>query len=44
VRSFTVPKDADEKSVRADFKEGVLSVHVAKSEVPKPRTIDIKVA
>jgi HSP20 family protein len=44
VRSFTIPKDADEKSVKADFKEGVLSVHVTKAEVPKPRSIEVKVA
>ncbi len=44
VRSFTMPVDADEKSVKADFKEGVLNVHLAKSEAAKPKTVEVKVA
>ncbi len=44
VRSFTMPADADEKSVRADFKDGMLNVHIAKSEMAKPKSVEIKVA
>jgi len=44
VRCFTMPKDADEKNVKADFKEGVLNVHIAKSEVAKAKAIEVKVA
>jgi len=44
LRSFTVPKDVDEKKVMAEFKDGVLFVHVPKAEVAKPRLIEVKVA
>ena len=44
VRCFTMPEDADEKNVRADFKEGVLNLHLPKSEGVKPKAIEIKVA
>lgn len=44
VRSFTVPDDADEAKVSADFRDGVLTVHLAKRENARPRTIEVKVA
>jgi HSP20 family protein len=44
MRCFTMPEDADEKKITADFKDGVLKVHVAKSEVAKPKAIEVKVA
>lgn len=44
VRSFTVPEDVDEKHIQADFKEGVLNVHLGKSENVKPKTVEVKVA
>jgi HSP20 family protein len=44
LRSFTVPRDVDEKKVMAEFKEGVLCVHVPKAEVARPKLIDVKVA
>ena len=34
----------DEKKVVAEFKDGVLMVHVPKAEVAKPRLIEVKVA
>jgi HSP20 family protein len=43
-RSFTLPEDADAGRVQADFKEGVLTVHVAKSESARPKQIEIKVS
>ncbi len=43
VRSFTLPDDADANKVNAEFKEGVLKVHVAKSESAKPKQIEVKV-
>jgi len=42
-RSFTVPDDADAEKVSAEFKDGVLSVRLAKSEKARPKTIDVKV-
>ena len=43
VRSFTVPDDADASKVTADFKDGVLKVHLAKDEKARPRAIEVKV-
>lgn len=43
VRSFTLPDDADANKVNAEFKDGVLKVHVAKSEAAKPKQIEVKV-
>jgi HSP20 family protein len=44
VRCFTMPEDADDKRVQADFKDGVLNVHIGKSEVMRPKAIEVKVA
>jgi len=44
VRSFTLPDDADADKVGAEFKDGVLKVHVAKSESAKPKQIEVKVS
>jgi HSP20 family protein len=44
VRCFTMPEDADDKKVQADFKDGVLNVHIGKSEAAKPKAIEVKVA
>ena len=41
VRRLAIPTDVDEKKVAADFKDGVLNVHLPKSEQAKPRTIDV---
>ena len=43
-RSFTVPDDADAAKVSAEFKDGVLTVRLAKSEKARPKSIDVKVA
>lgn len=44
VRSFTVPDDADGSKVSAEFKEGVLRVHMPKSEKARPKSVEIKVS
>jgi len=44
VRSFSLPESVDESSVRADYKDGVLNLHLPKSEKVKPKAIDVKVA
>lgn len=41
-RSFTLPTDADADRMEAEFREGVLTVRIPKSEAAKPRTISIK--
>ena len=43
-RSFTLPTDGDPQKVNAEFKEGVLKVHVTKSEAAKPKQIEVKVS
>jgi HSP20 family protein len=43
VRSFSLPEDADGSKVSADYKDGVLQVHLPKSEKSKPKAIEIKV-
>jgi HSP20 family protein len=43
-RSFRVPDDADENSVKAEFKDGMLNVTLAKSEKAKPKAIEVAVS
>ncbi|MCA9473664.1 MAG: Hsp20/alpha crystallin family protein, partial [Nitrospira sp.] len=43
-RSFTIPEDADPEKVSAEFKEGVLHVHIPKSDRAKPKSIAVKVS
>lgn len=42
VRSFTLPDDADAAKVSAEFKDGLLKVHVPKSQSTKPKAIEVK--
>jgi HSP20 family protein len=42
-RSFTLPEDADGEKVTAEFKDGVLKMHLPKSEKAKPRSIEVKI-
>ena len=44
VRSFRIPDDADENSVKAEFKDGMLSVTLSKSEKAKPKSINVSVS
>ena len=44
VRSFSLPDDVDTDKVEAKYSDGVLRVHVAKSEAAKPKQIEVKVA
>lgn len=41
-RSFRLPENADPEKVEAGFKEGVLTLRIAKREDAKPRTIHIQ--
>jgi HSP20 family protein len=43
LRSFALPDDADANKVNAEFKDGVLTVRVTKSETAKPKQIEVKV-
>jgi HSP20 family protein len=42
-RSFSIPDDADDGKVNADFKDGVLHVRLSKRENARPKAIDVKV-
>jgi HSP20 family protein len=44
VRSFSLPELVDESAVKAEYKDGVLNLHLPKSEKVKPKAIDVKVA
>lgn len=44
LRTFTLPVDADEKKIAAEFADGMLRVHLPKTEAAKPKAIEIKVA
>ena len=44
VRSFTLPDVADAGKVKAEFKNGVLTVHVPKSEKAKPKQVEVNIA
>ena len=44
VRRFGLPTHVDGANVKAEFKDGVLNVHLPKTEAAKPKAIDIKVA
>lgn len=43
-RTFSVPQSIDVEKVNAELKEGVLYLHLPKSEAAKPRQIEIKAA
>lgn len=42
-RSFSLPDNVDPKGIRAESKDGVLRVHVPKTEPTQPKTIAIDV-
>jgi HSP20 family protein len=44
VRTFSLPDDASPGKVSAEFKDGVLNVHLAKDEKARPQQIEVKVA
>lgn len=44
VRAFSLPDTVDGEKVKADYKNGVLTVTLPKKEVAKPKTINIEVS
>ena len=42
-RSFTMPDVVDEQKVTAEFKNGVLTVRLPKSEKARPKSIEVRV-
>lgn len=43
MRSFNLPEDANGAKVTAEFKDGVLQVHLPKSPVAKSKAVEVKV-
>ncbi len=43
VRCFSLPESVDAEKVKADYKQGVLTVTLPKKELAKPRTIKVEV-
>jgi len=43
-RSFSLPNTVNSESVRAEYRNGVLSLHMAKREESKPKQIKISVS
>ena len=44
MRSFSLPENTDGSKLSADYKDGMLTVHLPKSEKAKSRAIEVKVA
>lgn len=44
VRTFSLPDVIEVENVKAEFKDGVLNLHLPKSEKAKPKTIEVKLA
>ena len=42
-RTFTMPGEADMTKMKAEFKDGVLRVHVPKNPATQPKKVDVKV-
>jgi len=42
-RSFSVPDNIDDKGIRAESKDGVLTVHLPKAKASVPKTVEVKV-
>ncbi len=42
-RSFNLPENADAQKVEAEYKDGILRVHLPKQEKARPRDIEVKI-
>ena len=43
VRSFALPEGTDGSKVKAEFKDGILKVHLPKTEETKSKSLEVKV-
>ena len=43
MRRFALPSEVDASKVNAEFKNGVLNVHLPKSTTARPKAIEVKV-
>lgn len=42
-RSFTLPENVNEEKIEANFKDGLLTLTIPKTEAAKPKSIEVKV-
>jgi HSP20 family protein len=42
-RSFSLPDNVDETTIRADSKDGVLTVHLPKTKVEKAKAVEVRI-
>ena len=42
-RSFNLPEDADEEGIKAESKDGMLSVHIPKSKSARAKKLEVEV-
>ena len=43
LRTFTLPENADANKIAAEFKDGVLKVHLLKTPAAKPKSVEVNV-
>lgn len=43
-RSFTLPETIDSEKIKADYKDGILELSLAKREEAKPKEIEVKIS
>ncbi|HEY5673290.1 MAG TPA: Hsp20/alpha crystallin family protein [Malonomonas sp.] len=43
-RSFALPQNIDENHIEANFKDGLLTLQVPKTQAEKPKSIEVKIA
>ena len=44
MRQFVLPPEVETEKMQAEFKDGVLNVHLPKTAAAKPKTVEVKVA
>jgi HSP20 family protein len=44
VRAFSLPETVDPERVKAEYRNGVLTITLPKKELAKPKTINVQVA
>jgi HSP20 family protein len=44
MRSFAIPDNVDPTTVKAEFKDGILQVHLTKAPRTTPKSVDVKIA
>jgi HSP20 family protein len=42
-RSFHLPENTDENHIRADYRDGILTLHLIKTEKQQPKSVEINV-